>query len=83
MIWVAFLFGIHSWLELGQWDYLIASVKKQQHINGKPEPGAESHYEFAVPFHKMLTLHMLWRAQFLLDFYAVFCIHQILILLPL
>ena len=38
---------------------------------------------FAVPFLKMLTLYMLWRAQFLSDFYAVFCIHQILILLPL
>ena len=38
---------------------------------------------FAVPFLKMLTLCMLWRAQFLSDFYAVFCFHQILILLPL
>ena len=25
---------------------------------------------------------MLWRAQFLSDFYAIFCVHQILILLP-
>ena len=38
---------------------------------------------FAVYFLKMLTLYMLWRAQFLSDFYAAFCIHQILILLPL
>ena len=35
--------------------------------------------KFAVPFLKMLALCMLWRAQFLLDFYAVFCVHQILI----
>ena len=38
---------------------------------------------FAGPFLKMLTLYMLWRAQFLSKFYAVFCVHQILILLPL
>ena len=35
--------------------------------------------KFAVAFLKMLALCMLWRAQFLLDFYAVFCVHQILI----
>ena len=38
---------------------------------------------FAVPFLKIHTLYMLWRAQFLSDFYIVFCVHQILILLPL
>ena len=38
---------------------------------------------FAVPFLKMLALCMLWRAQFLSDFYAVFCVYQILILSPL
>ena len=38
---------------------------------------------FAVPFLKMLTLYILWKAQFLLDFYAIFSFHQILILLPL
>ena len=38
---------------------------------------------FDVPLLKMLTLCMIWRAQFLSDFYAVFCVHQILILLPL
>ena len=37
---------------------------------------------FAVSLLKMLTLYLLWRAQFSLDFNAVFCIHQILILLP-
>ena len=36
--------------------------------------------KFAVPFLRMLVLCMLWRAQFLSDFYAVFCVHQILIL---
>ena len=39
--------------------------------------------KFAAPYLKMLAHCMLWRAQFLSDFYAVFCIHQILILLPL
>ena len=38
---------------------------------------------FAVPFLKMLTIYMLWRAQFSPDVYAVFFVHQILILLPL
>ena len=38
---------------------------------------------FAVPFLKMLTHYLLWRAKFLSDFYAVFCVHQIVILLPL
>ena len=38
---------------------------------------------FAVPFLKILILYMLWRAQFLSHFYTVFCVHQILILLPL
>ena len=32
--------------------------------------------KFAVPFLKMLALCMLWRAQFLSDFYSVFCVHQ-------
>ena len=36
---------------------------------------------FAVLFLKILTPYMLQRAQFSSDFYAVFCIHQILILL--
>ena len=35
--------------------------------------------KFAVPFLKMLTLYMLWRAQFLSGFYAVFCVYQILL----
>ena len=34
--------------------------------------------KFAVPFLKMFALCMLWRAQFLSDFYSVFCVHQIL-----
>ena len=38
---------------------------------------------FAVTFLKMRTLYMLWRAQFSSEFYAVFRVHQILILLPL
>ena len=38
---------------------------------------------FAVTFLKMLALYMLWRAQFLSKLDAVFCVHQILILLPL
>ena len=38
---------------------------------------------FAVSFLKLLILYILWRAQFLSDFYAVFCIHQILILWPI
>ena len=38
---------------------------------------------FAVAFLNLLTLYMLWRAQFLTEFYAVFCIYQILIFLPL
>ena len=39
--------------------------------------------KFAVPFLKMFAFCMLWRAQFLSDFYSVFCVHQILISLPL
>ena len=39
--------------------------------------------KFAVPFLKMFTLCMLWRARFLSDFYSVFCIHQILSSAPL
>ena len=33
----------------------------------------EQHFimNFAVPFLKMLTLYMLWRAQFLTEFYAL------------
>ena len=38
---------------------------------------------FAAPFLKMLTLYMLWGAQFLSDFYAVICVLQIFILFPL
>ena len=38
---------------------------------------------FAVAFLNLLTLYMLWRAQFLTEFYAVFCIYQILISVPL
>ena len=38
---------------------------------------------FTVPFLKMLTLYMLWRARFLSELYAFFCVYQILILLPL
>ena len=41
------------------------------------------HQNFAVTFLKMLALYMLWRAQFLSEFYVVFCVHQILILLKL
>ena len=36
-----------------------------------------------VPLLKLLTLYMLWRTQFLLGFYAGFCVLQILILLKL
>ena len=32
---------------------------------------------FGAPFLKMLALRIFWRAHFLLDFYAVFCVHQI------
>ena len=39
--------------------------------------------KFAVPFLKMFTLCMLWSAQFLSDFYSVFCVHQILSFGPL
>ena len=35
---------------------------------------------FAVAFLNLLTLYMLWRAQFLTEFYAVFCIYQIYLL---
>ena len=35
---------------------------------------------FADSFLKMLTLYMLWRAQSLLEFYAVMCIPEILML---
>ena len=38
---------------------------------------------FAVIFLKMLALYKLWRAQFLTELHAVFCVHQIWILLPL
>ena len=38
---------------------------------------------FAVAFLNLLTLYMLWRAQFLTEFYAVFCVHQIRISVPL
>ena len=33
---------------------------------------------FAVPFPKILTLYMLWRASFLEELYAVFCVYHIL-----
>ena len=36
-----------------------------------------------VVFLKMLALYVLWRAHFLSEFYAIFCVHQILISLPL
>ena len=39
--------------------------------------------EFAVPFLEMFALCKLWRAQFLYDFYSVFCVHQILSFGPL
>ena len=35
--------------------------------------------KFAVPFLKILKLQMLWTAQFLSEFYAVFCLYQIFI----
>ena len=38
---------------------------------------------FAVAFLKMLTLYVLWSAQFLTELHAVFCIDLIWILLPL
>ena len=43
----------------------------------------DSIMNFAVGFLKMLSIYMLCRAQFLLGFYVVFCVYQILILLPL
>ena len=33
--------------------------------------------KFAVPFLKMFALCMLWRAQFLSDFYSVFCVQKV------
>ena len=35
---------------------------------------------FAVTFLKMRALYVLWRAQSLSEFYAIFCSYQILIL---
>ena len=47
--------------------------------------GQEQHsiMKFAVFFLKMLAINMLWRAQFLTELHAVFCVHLIWILLPL
>ena len=59
-------------IPLGQGSPMVSLRQEQNSI-----------MKFAVPFLKMLALCMLWRAQFLSDFYAVFCVHQILILLPL
>ena len=53
------------------------------HLYGKPALGAAFHYQFCFSFLKILALYMLWRAQFLSECYAVFCVHQILVLLPL
>ena len=39
--------------------------------------------KFAVIFLKMLAFYKLWRAQFLTELHAVFCVYQIWILLPL
>ena len=54
------------------WPYMV-SFRQEQH----------SIMNFAVAFLNLLTLYMLWRAQFLTEFYAAFCIYQILIFLPL
>ena len=34
--------------------------------------------DFAVTFLKMLALYVLWRAHFLSELYAVYCLYQIL-----
>ena len=54
------------------WVVSVVSLLQEQH----------SIMSFAVPLLKMLTLYRLWRAQFLSNFFAVFWVHQILILLP-
>ena len=54
-------------------QFYMVSFRQEQH----------SIMNFAVAFLNLLTLYMLWRAQFLTEFYAVFCIYQILIFLPL
>ena len=52
---------------------------------GKPTPGATFHYDFfsffffmnfVVALLKILTLFMLWRAQFLLEFYTDKCVYD-------
>ena len=35
--------------------------------------------KYSVPFLKVLTLYMLCKTQLLFEFYAVFCVYQILI----
>ena len=44
-------------------DYMVRLRQEQNPI-----------MKFAVPFLKMLAFSMLWRAQILSDFYAVFCV---------
>ena len=61
------------WWWCVKWYIYMVSMCQEQH----------SLMNFAVCFFKMLPLNMLLRAQFLSEFYAVFCIHQILNLLPL
>ena len=39
--------------------------------------------KFAIPVLKMFALCMLWKTQFLSNFYSVLCVHQILSFWPL
>ena len=70
-----------------KWMRAFATKIRKQNMNSiymvsmAKEP--HSVMNFAVDFLKMFPLCMLWRAQFLSDFYSVFCVYQILSCRPL